>query len=320
MTIMSINLNTTPNSTEIYLEGEKYSSPNECYELDSYTQTTNLQGNNETAIDEGDVPGNNSTDSLPTPNLYQIIFGASDKNLFPSQLNECNKYKIWESIDQLEKDQKITRWYKDFLQFFGEYIGGQYHYYPRDRQEDQVVEHLTSFNDNGYTIYNCFLTPNGETFFAFITSVQNDGPIINIHMNMTKWLFGTQYQPISKVGSLDLQLGNGTGQYSARLIKSKDLKLIRLKDLKDLAKGEEPIIDATIYDPETTKSLSIIFYELVPRLMKLTSLTRSNELLQRLYNYYINEQLFRTTASSMASVLSFFNMSGNIDNLKFDRN
>ena len=125
MTIMSINLNTTPNSTEIYLEGEKYSSPNECYELDSYTQTTNLQGNNETAIDEGDVPGNNSTDSLPTPNLYQIIFGASDKNLFPSQLNECNKYKIWESIEQLEKDQKITRLYKDFLPFFGEYIGGQ---------------------------------------------------------------------------------------------------------------------------------------------------------------------------------------------------
>ena len=317
MTIMSLNMNTTPTSTEIYLEGEKYSSPNECYEFDNHTPTTSLQENNETEIDQGDVPGNNSTDSLLTPNLYQIIFGANDKNLFSSQLNECNKYKIWESIDQIEKGRKITRWYKDFLQFFGEYISGQYHYYPRDRQRDHVVEHVNSFNDNGYTIHNGFFAPNSDTFFAFITSVQNDGPIINIHMNLTKLLFATQYQPISKVASLDLQLGNGAGQYSARLIKGKDLGLTRLKDIKDLAKGDEPIIDATIYDPETTKTLSIIFYELVPRLMKITSLTRSNELLQRLYNYYINEQLFRTTASSISSVLSFFNMSGNIDNLKF---
>ena len=114
MTTMSLNLNTTPTSTEIYLEGEKYSSPNECYEFDNHTTTTNLQENNETEINLGDVPVNNSTDSFLTPNLYRIIFGGSDKILFPSQLNECNKYKIWQSIDhgwdrQWTNDIKINR-------------------------------------------------------------------------------------------------------------------------------------------------------------------------------------------------------------------
>ena len=136
MTTMSLNLNTTPTSTEIYLEGEIY-SPNSCYEFDNHTVTANFQVNNETEIDQGDLPLNNSTDSFLTPNLYQIIFGASDENLFPSQLNECNKYKIWESIDQ--NDKKITRWYKDFLQSFGEYINGIYDYYPRESQRDQEL-------------------------------------------------------------------------------------------------------------------------------------------------------------------------------------
>ena len=108
MTTMSLNLNTTPTSTEIYLEGEKYSPLNECYEFDNHTSTTNLQGNNETEIYQGDVPVNNSTDSFLTPNLYQIIFGASEKSLFPSNFNECNKYKIWESIDK--NDVKVNRW------------------------------------------------------------------------------------------------------------------------------------------------------------------------------------------------------------------
>ena len=252
-----------------------------------------------------------STDSFLTPNLYQIIFGASDKKLFPSNFNECNKYKIWESIDQ--NDVKVTRWYKEFLPFFGEYISGRYHHQRREKDQDQVIEQISRFNDNGYAIYNVFSTANSETFFSFIASVQNDVPIINIHMNLTKvMLFDMQYDT-SKVASLDLQLVSGsmfgldgTGHYKAKLIKG------------DMVKGDEPIIDAKIYDPDTTKSLSIIFNELVPRLMNITSLTRSNELLQRLYNYYINEQLFRTTASSMTSVFSFFNLSGNIGNLKFE--
>ena len=291
MTTMSLNLNTTPTSTEIYLEGEEYSLRKECYEFDNHTPTTNLLENNETEIDQGDVPENNSTGSFLTSNLYQIIFGASDKNLFPSNFNECNKYKIWESIDQ--NDVKITRLYKDFLQLFGEYVSGQYHYYPRERQhKSQVVEQIISFNDNGYIIHNGFPTANSETSFDFVTSVEKDGSVININMNLTKiMLFDMQYST-SKVASMDLQLHDGLGHYCAKLIKG------------DFVKGDEPIIDATIYDSGMTKSLAVIFDELVPRLMKITTLTRSNE-----FGY-----------SSMASILAYFNMSGNIDNLEFEKN
>ena len=181
------------------------------------------------------------------------------------------------------------------MQFFGEYIGGQYHYYPREGQnKSQVVEQIITRNRKGYTIHNAFSTANSETVFAFILSFQNEGPITNIHMNLTKtMLFDMQYDT-SKVASLDLQLEDGKDHYRAKLIKG------------DLLKGDEPIIDATIYDAGTTKFLYIIFYDLVPLLMKMTSLTRSNELF----------------SNNMTSILQYFNMSyilHIIGNVKFAR-
>ena len=291
LTTMSLNLLTTPNSSEIYLEGDEYSPPNQCYEFANHPPTTNLHENNETDIDQDDFPANNSTDSFVAPHLKSIIQGVSDLSL---QSKECNKYKIWEFIDQ--NDSKITRWYNDFLQFFGEYVTGNYYYYPREREqqnESQVAEQIINFNDNGYVIHNIFSTWISDTFLSLITIVQNDGPRMNIQMNLTKVMkIDMQYYQ-SVEASLDLQLHDDLDRYSFKLIKG------------DLVDDDEPIIDATIYDSETAKTLFVIFNKLVPSLMKVTSLTRSN--------------VRSIMDVNMTSILSYFSMLGNINNYEFER-
>ena len=296
LTTMSLNLNTTPTSTEIYLEGDEYSFPNQCSEFYNYAPTTLPRENNETEIDDNDERylsrydmmsrynarlANNSADSLLTPHLYQIIFGARD---FTTHSNECNKYKIWESIDR--NNVIVTRWYKDFLQFFGEYVTGKYHYYSRERQNlSQIVEQIINFDENGYVIHNSFSTWISNTFLGLITSVQNDGPLMKIQMNLTKTMKVDMQYYTSLEASLDLQLHDGLDHYSAKLIKG------------DVVEGGEPIIDGTIHDSRSAKTLFVIFSKLVPSLMEVTSLTRSN-----------TESIIDI---NMPSILSYFNIANN---------
>ena len=301
LTTMSLNLNATPNSTEIYLEGDEYSFPNQCSEFYNFTPTINFRENNETEIDLEDASNpyyflsdlrifKNSTDSSSTPHLLPIIFGESD---FTLHSNECNKYKIWESIDR--NDEKITRWYNDFLQFFGEYVTGKYHYYPRERQnKSRVFEQIIDFIDSGYVIQHSFSTPISNTFMGLMTWVQNDGPLMKINMKLTKTNLVDLKYYYSVEAILDLQLHDGLDSYSIKLIKA------------DLADGDKPIIDATIYDSRTAKTLFIIFNNLIPSMMKVTSLTRSNA-----------ESIIDI---NMASIWSYFNMLGNINNFEFERN
>ena len=287
LTTMSLNLNTTPTSTEIYLEGDEYSIPNQCSEFDNYTPTNDLRENNETEIDLED---GNSTDFSLTPHLFPMFFGASDSTL---QSDECLKYKIWEFIDH--NDQKVTRWYKDFLQFFGEYVTGKYYYYPREQQnKSQVVEQIIYFIDDGYVINNSFSTPSSNTFMGLSARGPNDGPLVNIQMQLNQTMLADLQYHKSVEANLYLQLHDGLDRYSAKLTKT------------DAVDGDKPIIDATIYDSKTAKTLSIIFNKLVPSMMKVTSLTRSNA-----------ESIMNI---NMASIWSYFNMLGNINNLEFDRN
>ena len=127
------------------------------------------------------------------------------------------------------------------------------------------------------------------------TLVQNDGPLININIKLTNMKFDMNLKYYDSVEAiLDLQLHDGLDRYSAKLIKP------------DSVDGDKPIIDATIYDSRTAKTLFIIFNKLIPSMMKVTSLTRSNA-----------ESIMDI---NMASIWSYFNMLGNINNFEFESN
>ena len=280
----ALNVNTTPTSTEIYFE----SNDATCYmgcERKSRERTRAL---NSTA--------NISTNITRSPHLSELV-GIR----FPNQpkFNECNKWKIWETMiyenDETNESEVVTRFYEEFLHFCRL---NKYSVFDRETDKESfILEEKVKFLDNGYQINYTFpftytLNQRGKlnekTYYEIFTSVQNDSmALTNIHLNFS--------EIIVKYPSNPNQIPFAIVYQRTSLVVSLFDTLDRFNAKLENWNGEllypETIFDAIIYDHGTAKSLDVLIKKLIPRFLKSKSLTRSNEFFRNIVTSGIMNQI-----------------------------
>jgi len=293
--LLSLNLKTTPTSSELYFEASwikaKYlngscpfwywSEDDQNGNSNNFTKASdrNLESNATSPKERDEL---HSTIVSPAPHLSSMIGLSSFSNVDLNKL--CRKYKIFEA--KVENDYLVSRIYKDVLRFFSEYGGSFDTAIKKGRIIDEVFEerfqngsHFQGLRGEYVLDYT---SSNGDQGFKIWTSGQVEPSV----------LYGTNPNfvvALSKFDNLKTSpryQDNNEAQTPNITTVIQDIGYIKM-ELNEAQPGEvhvqlqienprQTIVDSTIFSSVIYEDAMYFIKELFPSFAKGKMLIRSN--------------------------------------------
>ena len=332
---LSLNLKTTPTSSELYLEANwiepsylNGSCPFWYWSEDNQNgNSNNLTNGSGRELERNETRANDqyeldSRDVSPAPHLSSMIGLSSFSNVDLNKL--CRKYKIFET--KLESNHLVTRIYKDVLRLFSR-VGGTFDTrMKKGRIMDQIFEerfingsyvHNDVYNDleylnlrdGEYVLEHMF--SNGDQRFKIFTIWRtNPSEGTNNHFVVTLSKFDNFKTSPTYQDNSDTQSSNITTiikDIGSIQVDMNEAQPGEVRVLIDKAHPYQTIFDSTIFSSVIYEDAIYLIKEMIPSFAKGKMLVR------------LNSRLHGILTSSIANAFKLVTMNqGNYYHLLWD--